>query len=192
MPAWRSFPPISTTRTPGSSTTRAPGYALRYGSPKGDATPLDPATFRPPRGRYLLAYDQEQRPVATGGWRAMDAARGPEEDGNYADGDAELKRMFVVPEARGQGLARRILAMLEEDAREAGRYAWCWRRASSSRRPSPCTPRRGTRRRREVRALPVPRGEPVLREAGSLISFVQQVREARLRRQFAKTVNELH
>lgn len=91
-------------------------YTRRYGDPEGDATPLDPAMFRPPRGLYLLVYDDEQRPVATGSWRAMDA--GGE---NYADGDAELKRMYVVPEARGRGLARRVLALLEEDAREAGR-----------------------------------------------------------------------
>ncbi|MDJ1136418.1 GNAT family N-acetyltransferase [Streptomyces iconiensis] len=91
-------------------------YAERYGDPEGDATPLDPAMFSPPRGLYLLAYDDEGRPVATGGWRAQD---GNEE--NYEDGDAELKRMFVVQEARGQGLARRILACLEDDARETGR-----------------------------------------------------------------------
>ncbi|OEJ98129.1 GNAT family N-acetyltransferase [Streptomyces thermolilacinus] len=90
-------------------------YAERYDG-DGDETPLDPAMFQPPRGLYLMAYDPLDRPVATGGWRAMDA------DGEgYADGDAELKRMYVVPEARGLGLARRILARLEEDARAAGR-----------------------------------------------------------------------
>ncbi|GAA2060457.1 GNAT family N-acetyltransferase [Streptomyces albiaxialis] len=91
-------------------------YAARYGDPEGDATPLDPSMFAPPRGLYLLAYDDASRPLATGGWRAMDA-----DEENYADGDAELKRMFVVREARGLGLARRILAALEEDARQAGR-----------------------------------------------------------------------
>ncbi|MBO8195873.1 GNAT family N-acetyltransferase [Streptomyces oryzae] len=97
-------------------------YAVRYNNPEGDATPLDAAMFQPPRGLYLLGYDEEQRPVATGAWRSMDAAQGPdEEDENYADGDAEIKRMFVVPQARGQGLARRILGLLEADAREAGR-----------------------------------------------------------------------
>ena len=90
-------------------------YAERYGD-EGDITPLDPSMFEPPRGVYLLAYDQDGRPVATGGWRAQEA--GGE---GYADGDAEIKRMYVVPEARGTGLARRILAMLEEDARAAGR-----------------------------------------------------------------------
>ncbi|MFJ3925535.1 GNAT family N-acetyltransferase [Streptomyces sp. NPDC090022] len=90
-------------------------YQVRYQG-EGDATPLDPAMFTPPRGRYLLAYDAHGAPVASGGWRAQEA----NEEG-YADGDAELKRMYVVPEARGQGLARRILAALETDARAAGR-----------------------------------------------------------------------
>ncbi|MFH8346190.1 GNAT family N-acetyltransferase [Streptomyces sp. NPDC018045] len=89
-------------------------YAQRYDS-EGDMTPLDPAMFRPPHGRYLLAYE-DGRPLATGGWRSQDA--NPE---GYADGDAEIKRMFVVEEARGRGLARRILAALEADARAAGR-----------------------------------------------------------------------
>ncbi|UCM88563.1 GNAT family N-acetyltransferase [Streptomyces marincola] len=88
-------------------------YVERYGD--GDVTPLDATMFDPPRGIYLLAYDDAGRPVATGGWRAREAADG------YADGDAEIKRMFVVREARGRGLARRILARLEESAREAGR-----------------------------------------------------------------------
>ncbi|GGY29778.1 GNAT family N-acetyltransferase [Streptomyces xanthochromogenes] len=90
-------------------------YAERYGD-EGDITPLDAAMFMPPRGLYLIAYDPEGRPVATGGWRSQDA-----NEENYRDGDAELKRMYVVPEARGRGLARRILAALEADARAAGR-----------------------------------------------------------------------
>lgn len=90
-------------------------YIARYGD-EGDATPLDAAMFAPPLGLYLLAYDTEDRPVATGGWRTQD-----ENDEGYSDGDAELKRMYVIPEARGLGLARRILAALEDDARAAGR-----------------------------------------------------------------------
>ncbi|MFI0188386.1 GNAT family N-acetyltransferase [Streptomyces sp. NPDC017082] len=90
-------------------------YHQRYGD-GGDATVLEPADFDPPRGVYLIAYDELGRPVATGGWRSQD--RNPE--GNE-DGDAELKRMFVITEMRGLGLARRMLAALEEDARAAGR-----------------------------------------------------------------------
>ncbi|MFM9371686.1 GNAT family N-acetyltransferase [Streptomyces sp. Da 82-17] len=91
-------------------------YVRRYGEGDGDATPLDAAMFQPPHGLYLLAYDDRDRPLATGGWRSQEA--GPE---GYSDGDAELKRMYVTPEARGRGLARRILALLEADARAAGR-----------------------------------------------------------------------
>ncbi|KUM94314.1 acetyltransferase [Streptomyces cellostaticus] len=90
-------------------------YHLRYGD-GGDATALDAADFDPPRGVYLIAYDEQDRPVATGGWRSQDR----NEEGNE-DGDAELKRMFVVAQLRGRGLARRMLTALEEDARTAGR-----------------------------------------------------------------------
>ncbi|MBY8345490.1 GNAT family N-acetyltransferase [Streptomyces spinosirectus] len=90
-------------------------YHVRYGD-GGDATPLDPADFEPPNGVYFVVYDDRDTPVATGGWRAQDTNG----EGN-SDGDAELKRMYVTQTARGRGLARRILAALEEDARRAGR-----------------------------------------------------------------------
>jgi GNAT superfamily N-acetyltransferase len=90
-------------------------YAVRYGD-GGDATHVDPAHFMPPVGLYLIAYDGQDRPVATGGWRSQGAS-----DEGYLDGDAEIKRMYVTPAARGLGLARRILTELETDARAAGR-----------------------------------------------------------------------
>ncbi|GLF99472.1 GNAT family N-acetyltransferase [Streptomyces yaizuensis] len=90
-------------------------YDERY-EDGGDATVVLPEMFVPPQGLYLLVYDEDGRPVATGGWRTQ---RQNEE--GYADGDAELKRMYVIPEARGRGLARRLLKLLEEDARAAGR-----------------------------------------------------------------------
>ncbi|MFI2434843.1 GNAT family N-acetyltransferase [Streptomyces sp. NPDC018693] len=90
-------------------------YHERYGD-GGDATHLQPSDFAPPRGVYFIAYDETDRPVATGGWRSQDRNA----EGNE-DGDAELKRMFVIKEMRGLGLARRILTALEDDARAAGR-----------------------------------------------------------------------
>ena len=90
-------------------------YHVRYGD-GGDATPLAPSDFEPPNGAYLIAYDESGRPVATGGWRRQD-----KNDKGNEDGDAELKRMYVIEEMRGRGIARRILAALEEDARTAGR-----------------------------------------------------------------------
>ncbi|MFD3451367.1 GNAT family N-acetyltransferase [Streptomyces sp. NPDC058691] len=88
-------------------------YVERYGGP--DETPLDAAHFDAPYGRFLLGH-LDGVPVATGGWRAQDASTE-----GFQDGDAELKRMYVVPEARGKGLARRMLAELEHDAAAAGR-----------------------------------------------------------------------
>lgn len=81
-----------------------------------DLTPLDPRQFDPPGGVFLVGYD-EGGAVACGGWRARDHA----DDPALADGDAEIKRMYVVPERRGLGLARRVLAELERTALEAGR-----------------------------------------------------------------------
>ena len=90
-------------------------YHERYGD-GGDATVLEPSDFEPPRGVYFIAYDESDRPVATGGWRSRD-----ENGEGNEDGDAELKRMFVIRHMRGRGLARRLLTVLEEDARAAGR-----------------------------------------------------------------------
>jgi GNAT superfamily N-acetyltransferase len=88
-------------------------YVERYGST--DATPMAGSHFDPPDGAFLLGYD-DGAPVACGGWRAQSARQG-----HLRDGDAEIKRMFVAPAARGRGHARRILAALEDSAREAGR-----------------------------------------------------------------------
>lgn len=76
----------------------------RYGD--GDATPIDAADFAPPRGTFLVAY-LDGRPAACGGIRA----HGP---------DAELKRLYVIPEARRRGLATAVLTELERRARAAG------------------------------------------------------------------------
>ncbi|MEO6881644.1 MAG: GNAT family N-acetyltransferase [Mycobacteriaceae bacterium] len=90
-------------------------YVRRYGS--GDDTVLAVADFLPPVGGFLLGRLDGQA-VAMGGWRARDA------DGEglgVRDGDAELKRMYVLPAAQRRGLARAVLAELEGGARAAGR-----------------------------------------------------------------------
>lgn len=88
-------------------------YVVRYGGP--DETPVDPAQFAPPQGLFVVGY-VDGRPAACGGWRARERSA----DG-LADGDAELKRMYVVESLRGRGLARRLLAELERNAADAGR-----------------------------------------------------------------------
>jgi GNAT superfamily N-acetyltransferase len=80
-------------------------YVERYGGP--DDSPVDPLDFTPPRGCFVVAYDGAEA-VATGGLRPAE------------DGAMEIKRMYVRPEWRGRGLARVVLADLEQRARDLG------------------------------------------------------------------------
>ena len=66
-----------------------------------------PEVFAPPGGVFLVIYE-DGRPVAGGGVKRLE------------DGVGEIKRMYVVPAARGRGLARRLLVALEDAARELG------------------------------------------------------------------------
>ena len=87
-------------------------YVARYGG--RDESPIDPAHFGPPAGSFFVGYDAGAAPVATGAWRRSGVtALG-------TDATAEVKRMYVAPDARGRGYARRMLAHLEQSAREAG------------------------------------------------------------------------
>ena len=61
----------------------------------------------PPHGRWLVAY-HDGEPVGCGALKQLD------------QDSAELKRLYVVPEARGTGVARALIARLEQFAREAG------------------------------------------------------------------------
>ncbi|ANY08165.1 GNAT family N-acetyltransferase [Pseudonocardia sp. HH130630-07] len=90
-------------------------YRRVYG--ENDVTPVAVADFVPPHGRFLIGYAAGV-PVATGAWRAVDADTG---DPVRRDGDAEIKRMYVVPAERGKGHARVLLAELERTAAAAGR-----------------------------------------------------------------------
>jgi ribosomal protein S18 acetylase RimI-like enzyme len=90
-------------------------YVVRYGN--RDETPLEPAYFDPPQGAFFVGY-LDGRPAATGGWRRR---RDVVVDGH--DETAEIKRMYVATWARRRGLARAMLAHLEETARAAGATA---------------------------------------------------------------------
>jgi GNAT superfamily N-acetyltransferase len=60
-----------------------------------------------PAGTFLVVYDDGE-PVACGGIRAL------------PDGSAEVKRMYVLPAARGRGIGAQLLARLEDEARRLG------------------------------------------------------------------------
>ncbi|QBX55991.1 GNAT family N-acetyltransferase [Nocardioides seonyuensis] len=86
-------------------------YVERYGTP--DEAPIDPTEFEDPVGQFYLGR-LDGRPVATGAWRrstvvALGGGR-----------SAEVKRMYVAPAAQGLGVARRMLAHIEETAAAAG------------------------------------------------------------------------
>lgn len=78
----------------------------RFGPPRMPTT-ATPAELTPPGGAYVVVYEDGQ-PVAGGGLKRL----GPDV--------CEVKRMYVEPTARSRGHARRLLAALEEAARELG------------------------------------------------------------------------
>lgn len=65
--------------------------------------PADPVLYRPPQGVFLMAADL--------GCVALTRDE---------PGSGEVKRLWVAPAARGQGLARRLMAALEDHARAMG------------------------------------------------------------------------
>jgi GNAT superfamily N-acetyltransferase len=67
-----------------------------------------PADFGPPGGAFVVLFDDDDTPVAGGGLKRLD------------DAACEIKRMYVVPEARGRGLASVLLKALEDEARRLG------------------------------------------------------------------------
>jgi putative acetyltransferase len=64
--------------------------------------------FQLPDGVFLVLRDDDGRAVGCGGIARFDATHG------------EVKRMYVVPAARGRGLGRRLLEELEAQARALG------------------------------------------------------------------------
>ncbi len=74
----------------------------------GDTMPkAGPEELSPPHGSFMVGY-LDGRPVCCGGIKRLD------------DQICEIKKMFVVPEWRGRGVARALLHELEADARRLG------------------------------------------------------------------------
>jgi putative acetyltransferase len=67
--------------------------------------------FEPPNGGAFLVGSIDGEAVACGGVARYDETTG------------EIRRMYVVPQARGRGLSRRLLEALEDEARTLG-YAF--------------------------------------------------------------------
>jgi GNAT superfamily N-acetyltransferase len=65
------------------------------------------AEMGPPGGTFLVGY-RDGEPVCGGGIKRL------------PDGACEIKRMYVVPAARRQGVARALLRALEDAARDLG------------------------------------------------------------------------
>jgi DNA-binding MarR family transcriptional regulator/GNAT superfamily N-acetyltransferase len=64
-------------------------------------------TYRPPNGAFLIAWSDDM-PIGCVSLRRLDAETG------------EVKRLWVSPDARGQGLARRLMRAIEAEARALG------------------------------------------------------------------------
>lgn len=94
-----------------AATAALASYYAELAERFGFASPSAPhelSAFTPPDGVFLLVRAGD-RVVGCGGLRRWDASTG------------EIKRMWLDPAVRGRGLARRLLAALEDAARAAGR-----------------------------------------------------------------------
>lgn len=64
----------------------------------------DPAAFVPPRGTFLVVFDEDDTAVGCGGVRLLDDHR------------AEVKHLWLDPSTRGRGWGRTLLIELEARA----------------------------------------------------------------------------
>jgi GNAT superfamily N-acetyltransferase len=87
-------------------------YVVRYGG--RDVTPMRASELEPPWGAFYVGY-RDGRAVMTGAWRFRDDV-----SRLGSSTPAEVKRMYVAPEARRRGLARVMLTHLEATAGAAG------------------------------------------------------------------------
>lgn len=87
-------------------------YLALYGG--ADTNPLAAAELAPPLGAFLVGYLGSEA-VAMGGWHF---SSGP--IGVAAERPAEIRRMFVVANCRGQGLGWALLRAIEASAVAAG------------------------------------------------------------------------
>jgi GNAT superfamily N-acetyltransferase len=72
-----------------------------------DMPKAGPAELGPPGGAFIVGFEDDV-PVCCGGLKGL------------SDGTCEFKKMFVLAEARGRGVARALLGELEQQGRDLG------------------------------------------------------------------------
>ena len=90
--------------------------SARYPEPGANHFRLDPGEVAPGTGIFLVAR-WLGRPVGCGALRTLREATHVRQLGPRV---GELKRMYVAPDVRGQGIGRALLARLETEARALG------------------------------------------------------------------------
>jgi putative acetyltransferase len=98
----------------------------RYPEPGATHFHLDPDEVAPGRGAIFVAY-LEASAVGCGAVRLI------------SETEAEIKRMYTVPQARGKGVGRAILTPWRRRRDNLELFAWCWRPACASPKPWPST-----------------------------------------------------
>lgn len=88
-------------------------YVVMYSS-SGDTSPMAAEHFEPPEGSFLVGY-LHGRPAGSAAWRRLN----PDQTASSLV-TGEIKRVYVDPGFRRQGVAKRLMSALERDAHLSG------------------------------------------------------------------------